>query len=60
MMTSLIMLPIMGALFGLAYAMRDWPASALGLTVLCVLLVDALLVYIGASTWRREEVMANL
>jgi ABC-2 type transport system permease protein len=59
MATSLAMLPVMAALFGLAFAMRSWRPEALGGTVAAIAIIDALLLRVGAGTWRREKVMAT-
>jgi ABC-type Na+ efflux pump permease subunit len=58
-LTSLALLPIMAALFSLAFMMREWGAPALLAAVASLLLLDALLIALGAATWRREEVMAQ-
>ncbi|MDB5059747.1 MAG: putative ABC-type transport system, permease component [Chloroflexi bacterium] len=59
MATNLAMLPVMAVLFGLAFQMRDWGSPALYIAVFIVFAIDALLLRLGSSTWRREEVMAT-
>jgi ABC-type Na+ efflux pump permease subunit len=58
--TSLAMFPIMGILFGITFALHEQAPAGVGIEVLCVVIIDALLLRIGATTWRREEVMATL
>jgi len=58
-LTSLALLPIMGALFGLAFAMRGWGPLTLLASVAALALLDVALIALGAATWRREEVMAR-
>jgi len=58
-LTSLALLPIMGGLFGLAFAMRGWGPFALLAVVAALALLDVALITLGAATWRREEVMAR-
>jgi ABC-type Na+ efflux pump permease subunit len=58
-LTSLVLLPIMGGLFGLAFEMRQWGPLTLFAVVAALALLDAALIALGAATWRREEVMAR-
>lgn len=58
-LSSLALLPIMGALFGLAFAMQKWGVWLLLIAVVLIIALDALLIMLGAATWRREEVMAQ-
>ncbi len=60
MITNLLLLPIMAGLFALAFSMRQWGAWWLFLTVAVLVVVDIVLIIVGAATWRREEVMARL
>jgi ABC-type Na+ efflux pump permease subunit len=59
MLTSLVMFPIMAALFALAAQMQRWGAWALLAGVLAIVVLDVFVVVLGAATWRREEVMAR-
>ncbi|HVC35293.1 MAG TPA: hypothetical protein VNL16_17400 [Chloroflexota bacterium] len=59
MLSSLALFPIMAALFGLAIQMQRWGPWVLVIAVGTILALDVTLVLLGASTWRREEVMAR-
>ncbi|HUX86890.1 MAG TPA: hypothetical protein VMW65_07800, partial [Chloroflexota bacterium] len=59
MLTSLALVPIMGALFGLAIQMQRWGPWGLVIVVAVLVALDVLLVVVSAATWRREEVMAH-
>jgi ABC-type Na+ efflux pump permease subunit len=59
LLSGLALYPIMAVLFGLALQMQAWRAGALVLAVGAIVAVDALVVVLGAATWRREEVMAR-
>lgn len=53
------LLPVMGLLIGLAFALRD-QGVGLQLGSAAILIgLDLLLLRLGAATWRREEVMAQ-
>jgi ABC-type Na+ efflux pump permease subunit len=59
LLTSLVLFPIMAALFGLASLL---PREGLGLLLAVVgglVVLDGLLLAFGAATWRREEVLAR-
>ena len=58
-LTSLAMLPIMALLFGLAFKMQQWGPAALLVAIVGMIVLDATLIFLGAATWRREEVMAQ-
>jgi hypothetical protein len=59
MLSSLAVIPIMAALFGLVVQMQRWGPWLLLVAVACLIAVDALLVVVSAATWKREEVMAR-
>lgn len=59
MLTSLALVPIMGALFGLAMQMQRWGSWSLAIAVGGIVVLDVLLVVVSAATWQREEVMAR-
>lgn len=59
MLSSLALLPIMAALFGLAFLMQRWGPWLLLVAVVVMISLDAALIVLGAATWRREEVMAR-
>jgi ABC-type Na+ efflux pump permease subunit len=56
---GMVLMPVWAVLFAVAAKLSDWgPLGMLG--VLAILLVlDALLTAVAASTWRREEVLAQ-
>jgi ABC-type Na+ efflux pump permease subunit len=56
---GLILMPVWGAVFGLAAGMQTWGLLALFGVVAGLLLLDAALTVAAASTWRREEVLAQ-
>jgi ABC-type Na+ efflux pump permease subunit len=58
-LSSLALLPIAAALFGLAYAIRQASPWLLLLTVVAIVALGAVLLVVSAATWRREEVMAS-
>lgn len=59
MLTSLALVPIMGALFGLATQMQHWGPLSLVIAVGFIIALDVVLVVLSAATWQREEVMAR-
>ncbi len=59
MLTSLVSFPVMAILFGLASQMQRWGAGALLIGIVAIVVVDVLLVVLGAATWRREEILAR-
>ena len=59
MLTSLALVPIMAALFGLATRMQRWGPGGLVIVVGVIVALDVLLVLVSAATWQREEVMAR-
>lgn len=60
MLTSLLLFPLMGALFAVAFKLPGWGAVAGAVVVAIVAAVDVLVVVVGAATWRRDEVLATL
>ena len=59
MVSSLVLLPIMAVLIGLAFAMERWGALPLALTVVGLIALAVVLILLAAATWRREEMMAR-
>ena len=59
MISGLLLYPIMALLFGLAIQMQRWGPSLLAIAVVAIVALDALLIALSATTWRREEVMAR-
>ena len=57
--SSLVLLPIMAVLFGLAFALRTQGVGLLLLAVVVMVALDAALILLSAARWRREEVMAH-
>jgi ABC-2 type transport system permease protein len=60
MATSVVVLPIMGGLFGLAYQMQTWATGPLAIMVAVLVILDIAFIRLSATTWRREEVLAHL
>ncbi len=58
-LAGLALIPIWGALLGVAIKLPDWGTGALFGAVAALLLVDILLLLAGAVTWRREEVLSH-
>jgi hypothetical protein len=58
-LASLALVPLSGTLLGLAFIMPNWAAWLRFLAVLAVIAIDVAIVIVGASTWRREEVLAR-
>lgn len=56
---GLVLLPVWGALFGLAFKLTDWGPGALVAAVVGLLAADVALALLAAATWRREEVLAQ-
>ncbi len=57
--SSLVLLPVMAVLFGLAFALQKQGPGLLVLTVVAMIALDTALILLGAARWRREEVMAH-
>ena len=57
--TSLVLVPVMGGLIGLAFVMRSWPVWWIAAGVAALLAVDLTLIAVTASRWRREEILAQ-
>lgn len=56
---GMVLMPVWGVVFALAGKLSDWgPAGMLGVVAALVLL-DVLLTALAATTWRREEVLAQ-
>jgi len=57
--SSLVLLPVMAVLFGLAFALQKQGPGLLVLAVVAMAVLDAALIALSAARWRREEVMAH-
>ncbi len=57
--SSLVLLPVMAVLFGLAFALQKQGPGLLLLVVVAMVALDAALIALSAARWRREEVMAH-
>ncbi len=57
---SLMLLPVMAVLFILAIISRSWTPWLQLLAVVGVFALDLAILALGAATWRREEVLAQL
>ena len=58
-LSGLALMPVWAATFGLATHAQEWEPLALYGAVAVLLLVDAALMVLAGSTWRREEVLAQ-
>jgi ABC-type transport system involved in multi-copper enzyme maturation permease subunit len=56
---GLVLMPVWGAVVGLAGRMQDWGPLALVGVIGSLLLLDVVLTLLAAATWRREEVLAQ-
>jgi ABC-type Na+ efflux pump permease subunit len=57
--SGLLLVPIFLPFYFLAFLLQTWgPLAVLG-GVAAVLALDAILVLVGAASWRREEVLAR-
>jgi ABC-type Na+ efflux pump permease subunit len=56
---GLVLLPVTGLIFVLAFRMPSWPVWARFAAIVVMVLVDTAIIVLGAATWRREEVMAH-
>jgi ABC-type Na+ efflux pump permease subunit len=56
---GIVLIPLWGALFALAFRLEDWGVLGLVGIVSSVLLLDVGLVWLAARTWRREEVLSQ-
>jgi ABC-type Na+ efflux pump permease subunit len=59
MLAGLALYPIMGLQFGVLLEPRTREAGAVAIALVVIVLLDALLILLGAATWRREEVLAR-
>lgn len=57
--SGLVLLPLWALVFGLAVKLETWGMRSLLALILGLVVVDVVLVVISASTWRREEVLAQ-
>ncbi|GEM_PF-952488 len=57
--SGILLFPLWGILFGVAFKMGAWGAWTLALAVAAVFAIDAVLTVVAAKTWRREEVLAQ-
>lgn len=57
--SGLVLTPVNGLLVVAIFATQRAGALGLGAIVLALLALDALLIVVGARTWRREEVLAR-
>ena len=56
---GLVLLPLWGALFSLAFKLGEWGPGALAAAVVGLLAADVALALLAAATWRREEVLGQ-
>jgi ABC-type Na+ efflux pump permease subunit len=56
---GLVLMPVWGLVFAVAARLQDWGPVTLFAAAAGVLLVDAIIAVLAATTWRREEVLAH-
>ncbi|MBV9169232.1 MAG: ABC transporter permease [Chloroflexi bacterium] len=56
--SGLLLMPLWGAVFGLAAKLQEWGDLALVGALVVILALDIALAVFGARTWRREEVLS--
>ena len=57
--SGLVLLPLWAVVFGVAVKLQSWGIWSLAALVLVLLAVDIGLTIVAATTWRREEVLAQ-
>jgi ABC-type Na+ efflux pump permease subunit len=57
--SGLVLTPLTGLLVAAVLLVQDAGSLGLGALVVALLVLDALLIIVGARTWRREEVLAQ-
>ena len=58
-LTGFALMPTWGAMFGVAYKLVDFGIAGLAVLFVGLLLIDSTLIFVSASTWRREEVLSQ-
>ena len=59
-LAGLALIPVWGAVFTVAVRMGDWGPAGLIAVLGGLLVLDVVLLIVGASTWRRENVLAQI
>jgi ABC-type Na+ efflux pump permease subunit len=57
--SGLVLLPLWAIVFGVAVKLQSWGVWALVALVVVLFIVDVILTIVSATTWRREEVLAQ-
>ncbi len=58
-LAGLVLMPVWGAMLGVAIKLPEWGNAALFAALLGLVLVDGALLAVSAATWRREEVLSH-
>jgi ABC-type Na+ efflux pump permease subunit len=58
-LAGLVLMPVWGAMLGVAIKLPEWGNAALFAALLGLILVDGALLAVSAATWRREEVLSH-
>ncbi|MBV9358134.1 MAG: ABC transporter permease [Chloroflexi bacterium] len=58
-LAGLVLMPVWGAMLGVAIKLPEWGNAALFAALLGLVLVDGALLALSAATWRREEVLSH-
>jgi ABC-type Na+ efflux pump permease subunit len=58
-LAGLVLMPVWGAMLGVAIKLPEWGNAALFSALLGLVLIDVALLAISAATWRREEVLSH-
>lgn len=57
--SGLVLLPLWAIVFGVAVKLQTWGVWSLVALVVVLLIIDVILTVFSATTWRREEVLAQ-
>jgi len=58
-LTGFALMPTWGVMFAVAYKLVDFGIAGLALLFVALVLIDGTLIFVSASTWRREEVLSQ-
>jgi ABC-type transport system involved in multi-copper enzyme maturation permease subunit len=57
--SGLVLLPLWAVVFGVAAKLQSWGVRSLVAMIVVLLVIDVILTVFSATTWRREEVLAQ-
>jgi ABC-2 type transport system permease protein len=58
--TGFVLMPAWSVMLAIAIKIPGWGAAGLIGSIVGLMLIDGVLIYIGAATWRREEVLSHV